>query len=275
MDLKRKETNILSYVILIFGSIIVLFPFIWMVLTSFKSNNEIITQVPPTFLPEEFSLDGYVMVFTKAPFVRWILNSLIVAGAITVSGVFTSALAGYIYAKFDFAGKKFTFTLILATLMIPFEVIMIPEYLIVSRLRMLNSLKALVIPSLVTAFGIFMCKQFCEGIPNELIEAGRIDGASEFRIFRKLIFPEIKPAISALTIFTFMGSWNNYMWPLVVVNDIEKMPASLAIDFFNGAHRTQPSTVISASILILIPILIVYLIFQKQFVEGLTMTGMK
>lgn len=271
----RNRTSITAYIILIIGSVIVLFPFIWMVLTSFKSNGEIITQIPPTFFPEKFDLGGYTMVFTEAPFMRWVANSLIVSGCVTVSGVFTSALAGYIYAKFDFVGKKFTFFLILATLMIPFEVIMIPEYLIISKLGMLNSLKALVLPSLVTAFGIFLCKQFCEAIPNELIEAGRIDGASEFRIFAKLIIPEIKPALSALTIFTFMGSWNNYMWPLIVVNDINKMPASLAIDFFNGAHRTQPATVISASILIMIPILIVYLIFQKQFIEGLTMTGMK
>lgn len=273
--MNRNKTSIPAYIILIIGSLFVLFPFVWMVLTSFKSNSEIMTQVPPTFLPTKFSLEGYITVFTKAPFLRWILNSLIVAGCITVAGVLTSALAGYIYAKFEFKGKKLTFTLILATLMIPFEVIMIPEYLIIANLGMLNSLKALVIPSLVTGYGIFMCKSFCEAIPNEMIEAGRIDGASEFRIFRQLIFPEIKPALSALTIFTFMGSWNNYMWPLIVVNDTDKMPAALAIDFFNGAHRTQPSTVISASILILIPILIVYLIFQKQFVEGLSMTGMK
>jgi multiple sugar transport system permease protein len=275
IKLKSDKTRKPIYIFLIFGSLIMLLPFVWMILTSFKDNSEIITKIPPTFLPDKIYLGGYEKVFSGAPFIRWLFNSLVVAFFITGSTIFTSALVGYIYAKFEFIGKKVTFFMILATLMIPFEVIMIPEYMIISRLGMLNSLKALVIPSLVSAFGIFLCKQFCEGIPNDLIDAGRIDGATEFTIFSKLIVPEIKPALSALTIFTFMGSWNNYMWPLIVINDINKMPASLAIDFFNGMHRTQPSTVISASVLILIPILIVYLIFQKQFIEGLTLTGMK
>jgi multiple sugar transport system permease protein len=273
--LKIGKTSKLTYIFLTFGAIVMLFPFVWMILTSFKDNREIITKIPPTLFPEKLYLGGYEKVFTGAPFLRWLANSLIVGFLITVSAIFTSALVGYIYAKFEFIGKKVTFVIILATLMIPFEVIMIPEYMIISKLGMLNSLKAVVIPSLVSAFGIFLCKQFCEAIPNDLIDAGRIDGASEFAIFLKLIIPEIKPALSALTIFTFMGSWNNYMWPLIVINDINKMPASLAIDFFNGMHRTQPSTVISASVLIMIPILVVYFIFQKQFIEGLTLTGMK
>lgn len=273
--MKNNKTNRLTYIFLLFGSIFVLLPFIWMILTSFKDNKEIITKIPPTFFPDNFYIGGYKKVFEGAPFIRWILNSLFVAFCITIATVFTSSLVGYIYAKFQFFGKKISFVIILITLMVPFEVIMIPEYMIISRLHLLNSLSALIIPSLVSGFGIFLCRQFCESIPNDLIDAARIDGASEFGIFTRIIIPEIKPAISALTIFTFMGSWNNYMWPLIVINDTNKMPASLAIDFFNGVHRTQPSTVMAASVLIMIPILIVYLIFQKQFIEGLALTGMK
>lgn len=273
--MKSRKSKFIIYVFLIIGTLVVLVPFIWMILTSFKDNKEILIKIPPTFFPEKFYFGGYTKVITGAPFFTWVFNSLFVAVCITAATVFTSALVGYIYAKFDFVCKRISFIIILATLMVPFEVIMIPEYIIIAKLGLLNSLKALIIPSLVSAFGIFLCKQFSESLPNDLISAGRIDGSSEFGIFIKIVVPEIRPAMSALAIFSFMGSWNNYMWPLIVISDINKMPVSLAIDYFNGIHRTQPTTVMSAAVLVMVPVLIVYLIFQRQFIEGLALTGIK
>jgi len=255
--------------------VVAVFPFLWMVLSSFKTNREILLTVPPTFLPAAFYTGGYLKVLFDAPFFRWMLNSLFIGVTTTAAVVFTSALVGYIYAKFQFFGKRTSFAIILLTLMIPFEVIMIPEFLIVSGLGLLNSLSGIIVPSLVSAFGIFMCRQFCESVPGELLDAGRIDGASELGIFLRIIVPEITPAMSALTIFTFMGSWNNYVWPLIVINDQVKMPVSLAISYFNGAHMVHPSYVMAAAVLIVLPVLVVYLVFQRQFVEGLALSGIK
>jgi multiple sugar transport system permease protein len=271
----RHTKGAAAFIFLVIGAVVVLFPFIWMLLNAFKTNRELLLTVPPTFLPATVYLGGFAKVLTGSPFLRWTLNSLIVAVSVTAAVVYTSALAGYIYAKFDFMLKKTTFLIVLATLMIPFEVIMIPEYLIVSRLGLLNRLGGLVVPSLVSAFGIFMCRQFCESLPNDLMDAGRIDGASEHGIFHRLVMPEIGPAMSALTIFTFMGTWNNYVWPLIVIDDILKMPVSLAISYFNTMHATRPAFVMAAALLIMVPVLVVYLIFQRRFIEGLTLTGMK
>jgi multiple sugar transport system permease protein len=273
--MKVRKAGAASYIFLGVGAIVAVFPFLWMVLNSFKSNREIMLTVPPTFFPAAFYTGGYLKILFDAPFLRWTLNSLIIAATTTVAVVFTSALVGYIYAKFKFFGKRASFAVILATLMIPFEVIMIPEFLIVSGLRLLNSLAGVIVPSLVSAFGIFMCRQFCESVPSELLDAGRIDGATELGIFLRIIVPEITPAMSALTIFNFMASWNNYVWPLIVINDVKKMPVSLAISYFNGAHVVHPSYVMAAAVLIVLPVLVVYLIFQRQFVEGLALSGLK
>jgi multiple sugar transport system permease protein len=273
--MKIRRAGVFTYLFLSVGTGVAIFPFLWMILNSFKTNKEILLTVPPTFFPAAFYTGGYLKVLFEAPFLRWTLNSLFIAAVTTAAVVFTSALVGYIYAKFRFFGKKASFIVILATLMIPFEVIMIPEFLIVSRLGLLNKLAGVIVPSLASAFGIFMCRQFCESVPSDLIDAGRIDGSSELGIFLRIIVPEITPAMSALTIFNFMASWNNYVWPLIVINDVKKMPVSLAISYFNGIHAVHPSYVMAAAVLIMLPVLIVYLIFQRRFVEGLALSGLK
>ena len=273
--MKIRRAGLFTHLFLAVGAAVARFPFLWMILNSFKTNREILLTVPPTFFPATFYTGGYLKVLFDAPFLRWTLNSLFIAAVTTAAVVFTSALVGYVYAKFQFIGKKASFIVILATLMIPFEVIMIPEFLVVSWLGLLNSLAGVIVPSLVSAFGIFMCRQFCESVPGDLMDAGRIDGASELGIFLRIIVPEITPAMSALTIFNFMASWNNYVWPLIVINDVKKMPVSLAISYFNGIHAVHPSYVMAAAVLIMLPVLIVYLIFQRQFVEGLALSGLK
>lgn len=273
--MRRKKWSwpyFLLFSTLLAGSVLMFIPYLWMVLTSFKSNAEILTSTNH-LLPQEPTLDGYRKVLRDAPFFRWFINSVSTAVIITLGAVFSSALAGYVFAKFRFRGKRLLFVVILATMMVPFQIVMIPTYIIVSKLNLVNDLSAIVIPYLVSAFGIFLARQFIEGIPGELIEAARMDGASEFRTFWSLILPQIKPALSALAIFTFMAAWNNYLWPLIILNEETKMTVPLALVFFNGQNVVNYNVVMSAAVLIMIPVVVIFLIFQKQFIKGLTITG--
>ncbi|GMX66126.1 carbohydrate ABC transporter permease [Paenibacillus elgii] len=260
--------------VLTVAACIMLLPYLWMVLSSLKSNMEIISATP-TLLPEQPSFAGYETVFREAPFWRWLVNSAVTSVLVTAATLFTSALAGYIFAKYEFPGKKVLFVLVLGTMMIPFQVIMIPTYLIISKLGLINHLAAVILPNLVSSYGVFLAKQFIEDIPKDLMEAARIDGAGELKVMWRIITPLIMPMLSALGIFTFMASWNNYLWPLIVLNDTDNMTVPLALVFFNGAHTVNYNVVMSAAVLITVPVIIVFLIFQKQFIKGLTMTGMK
>ena len=275
--MNRKKIDIpyiILFVVMAVASLLMVIPYLWMVLLSFKSNIEILTN-PTVLLPQNPTLEGYHKVFNEAPFMRWLLNSLLTSGVITFGMLFTSSLAGYIFAKFTFRGKNTIFIVIIATMMVPFQVVMIPIYLIISKLGLVNNLASIVIPSLVGAFGIYLCKQFIEAIPKDFIEQARIDGASEARTYFSLILPQITPVLSALGIFTFMSSWNNYLWPLIVLNDENKMTVPLALVFFNSRHAVNYNVVMSAAVLIMIPVFIVFLIFQKQFVKGMTLSGIK
>ncbi len=271
---KWKWSYMLLFTTLLIGSLLMFVPYLWMILTSFKSNSEILT-ASNHLLPQEPTLSGYKKVLGEVPFFRWFLNSLSTSAIVTIGAMFTSALAGYIFAKFRFRGKRLVFVVILATMMVPFQIVMVPTYIIISKLNLVNDLSAIVIPYLVSAFGVFLAKQFIEAIPNELIEAARMDGASEFRTFWSLVLPQIKPALSALAIFSFMAAWNNYLWPLIILNEESKMTVPLALVFFNGQNVVNYNVVMSAAVLIMIPVVIIFLIFQKQFIKGLTMTGFK
>ncbi|MEC0244284.1 carbohydrate ABC transporter permease [Paenibacillus chitinolyticus] len=261
-------------IVLAAAGCLMLLPYLWMVLSSLKSNMEIVSG-SHTLFPQEASLEGYRTVLMDAPFVRWLLNSAVTSVVITAATLFTSALAGYIFAKHEFKGKKILFLLILATMMIPFQVVMIPTYLITAKLGLVNHLLAIILPNLVSSYGVFLAKQFIEDIPQDLLDAARIDGAGELRLMVRIITPLIFPMLSALGIFTFMNSWNNYLWPLIVLDDTRKMTVPLALVYFNGTHTVNYNVVMSAAVLITIPVIIVFLIFQKQFIKGLTMTGMK
>lgn len=220
-------------------------------------------------------VSGYKKVLTEAPFMTWLWNSLFSSVVSTAIVVFTSCLGGYIFGKFNFKGKNFLFVCVLITMMVPFQVTMIPTYIICSKLNILNSMSALIIPFMVSGFGIFLCRQFAESIPNDILEAARIDGAGEWRIFFGIVIHTIKPAIAALCIFIFMGRWNDYLWPLIAIVDEDKMTLPLALNFFNSSLLTDYCTSMSAGVLVMIPIIIIYFIFQKQFIEGITMTGIK
>jgi multiple sugar transport system permease protein len=264
----------LLYAALALGAFLMAAPLLMMVLTSFKTSSEAL-RVPPTILPANPTLNSYHTVLTDAPFFTWFRNSVIVSVSVTALVLFTSSLAGYVFAKFSFPGRSILFMLLLMTLMVPFPVILVPIYLIVSKLHLLNSLLALIVPGMVSAFGIFLMRQFAAAIPDDLIDAARIDGASEFLIYWKLIRPQLGPAFATLGIFTFMASWNDYLWPLVAINDQDKMTLPLALAFFNTAHTTRYDLVMAASVLVILPIIVVFLFFQRQFINAMVLSGLK
>jgi multiple sugar transport system permease protein len=255
-------------------TIIFVMPLAMMVLSSFKSTAEIL-RVPPTLLPQAPTLDNFRTVLTEAPYGLWYRNSLVVATAVTAMAIFTSAVGGYIFAKFEFPLKQPLFILILITLMIPFPVLLIPNYIIANRLGVLNSLWALVLPGMVSAFGIFLIRQFAAGIPRDLIEAARLDGASEWTIFGRIVLPLLRPALAALGVFTFLASWNDYLWPLVAINDLDKSTLPLALTFFNSVHSTRYDLVMAAATMAVVPVLVVFLLFQRHIVKALVLAGMR
>jgi multiple sugar transport system permease protein len=266
--------TITLYLVLSLGAIVMLTPLFQMITTSFKTSGEAL-RVPPTLLPAHPSLEAYHTVLTQAPFGLWFRNSVIVAVSVTALILFTSSLAGYIFAKFKFPGRDLLFTLLLGTLMVPFPVVLIPIYLIVNNLHLLNTLFALIVPSTVSAFGIFLMRQFIAAIPDDLIDAARLDGASEFGIYWRLIRPQLGPAMGALGIFTFLASWNDYLWPLIAINDQDKMTLPLALAFFNSSHATRYDLVMAAAVLIVLPVIAAFLFFQRQFINALVLSGMK
>ena len=274
--LRSTLSKVLLYVFLISGLTVTMLPFVWMILGSFKSSTEII-RIPPSFWPKNPSLNSFRTILTdpSVPLERFYLNSLVVAISTVVMGLFTSSLAGYIFAKYRFAGQDLMFNFILATMMVPFQVLMIPSYLILAKLGLINTLWALILPGAMDAFGIFMMKQFVEGLPSELMDAGRIDGASEFGIYWRIMLPQLGPALATLGILRFMWSWNNYLWPLVVITSNERRTLPIMLTWYNSAHSRRVDLTMAASVLVVVPILIIYSFFQRWIVQGMAMSGLK
>jgi multiple sugar transport system permease protein len=245
-------------------------------MTSLKPASEIV-RIPPTFFPEQWTLNSYQTIFNdpKVPLARFYLNSLLVSVGRVVITLFTSSLAGYIFAKFVFRGKNLLFGFILVQLMIPFQVVMIPAYLILVQLRLIDSLWGLVIPSMIDAFGIFLMRQFISTFPNDLIDAARIDGASEFGVYWRIVIPNLGAPLATLGIFTFMATWNDYLWPLIVITTHEKRTLPLLLTWYTSQHGQRYDLTMAASILVLLPILVAYIFFQRWIVRGIALTGMK
>jgi multiple sugar transport system permease protein len=266
----------LVYVILLAGATFTLLPFIWIILTSFKPSSEIV-RMPPTFFPEKWTLKSYQTIFTdpRVPLARFYFNSTFVTVMRVLITLFTSSLAGYIFCKYRFWGKNILFVLILAQLMVPFQVIMIPEYLILVKLKLIDNLWGLIIPGMVDAFGIFLMRQFIEAIPDEMIDAGRIDGASDFGIYWRIVLPQLGPSLAALGIFTFLAVWNDYLFPLIVITTTEKRTLPLLLTWYSSQHSTRYDLTMAASVLVMLPILLVYVIFQRWIVRGVALTGFK
>ncbi|MGQ9629548.1 MAG: carbohydrate ABC transporter permease [bacterium] len=249
-------------------------PFLWMFLSSFKSSSEII-RIPPTFIPERPILRTYITVLRELDFIRYFVNSIIVSTAITAVVLFTSSLVGFVFAKFRFPGREAIFLAIISTMMIPFAVVVIPLYLLMAQLRWVDRYIGLIVPMFISAFGIFLMRQFIDGIPMALLEAAKIDGANEWWMYFRVVVPLSKSAFSALGIFVFMWSWNNLFWPLIVTVSPEMRTLTLGVATLQWEHGIRYDVVITGAAIATIPVLIVYSFAHKNFVKGLTLTGLK
>ena len=266
----------LRYGVLLLGLSVTLLPFLYALLSSLKTPAEII-KVPPTFFPVAPTFNNFTTIFTdpNVTLGTFFFNSSFVAFARVGITLFTSSLAGYIFARYEFSGKRLMFGILMAQIMIPFQMIMIPLYLILVKLQLIDTLWGLIIPAMIDAFGIFMMRQFIESIPREIVDAGRIDGASEFRIYRDLILPQLSAPLASLGIFTFMATWNDYLWPLIVITTHERRTLPLLLTWYSNQHGSRPGLTMAASVIVLLPILLIYIIFQRQIVANAATTGLK
>jgi len=269
---KRRAARGLLYLILLVGGLGMIFPFIWMIVSSIKNAQDIYTL---SLIPDSPTLDNYSEVLEQTSYTRWFLNSLIVATITTASVAFFDSLAGYTLAKFRFPGSFLIFILILSTLMVPTEMLVIPWYMMSIEFGWTDSYWGIMFPGVISAFGVFLMRQFFTGVPNDLLDAARIDGFSEFQIFWKIALPLVKPAVSALCIFTFLGNWNAYIWPLIVVRSEDMRTLPVGIAFFSSEAQSSFHLIMAAAALATIPVLIVFIIFQKQIIKGIVLTGIK
>jgi multiple sugar transport system permease protein len=249
-------------------------PLAWMVVTSLQTLDET-RHFPPKLLPESAQFGNYTEVLQRAPFGRWFLNTLIVTLLCVAGNLLFCSLAAYAFARIRFFGREVVFVLILATLMIPFQVIIIPTFLIVRSLHLIDTLGALVLPNLAGAFGIFMLRQFFRTLPIELEEAARIDGASRLGILFKIVLPLSGPALATLAVITFMWTWNDFLWPLITIYDDQNMTLQLGLATFQGAHQTNTNLLMAANVMSMLPVLLLFFVAQRYFIRGIATTGLK
>jgi len=254
-------------------SVVMLLPYVWMLLNSFKTMAEI--NKANTFLPAVWTTQNYSKVFQTVPILFWFRNSVLVAGSATIIMLFTSSIVGYVFAKYRFRGKLVIFWFIMATMMVPAQATMIPSFLLINGLGLYDKLPSLVIPGMVGGFGIFLCRQFIEDVPDSLCEAAHIDGARDFYIYSRIIIPLIRPALGALAIFTFLQNWNEFMLPLIYINNPLNMTLALAISFFSNQRASDIGAIMAAATLVMMPVSVVFLVLQRQFIKGIAITGMK
>ena len=263
------------YLLLIIGILLMVGPFLWMLLGSLKTQGEFLVS-PPTFLPNAPTTDNYDRLFTQLDFPRFFFNSSLVAIVVTVGNVLFCPMLGYALAKLEWRGKRLVMGLVLATLMVPAGITLIPNFVLMANLGLVNTYPGLILPFLVGPFGVFLTRQFMFGIPDELLEAARIDGANEWRIFWQIIIPLTIPVLATLGILTFLGSWNNFIYPLVMAQEPEMytLPVALAT-FATGDHQSDHGMLMAGSVVLVVPVLIIFILFQRWITEGIATTGLK
>ncbi len=271
---KRKISSVTLNSFLLVCSIATILPFLWMLSSSFKTNIEI-SVLEQHFLPQSATVQNYINAIQKMNFLRYFANSLIYAIILCVITIYTSTLAGFVLCKYRFRGRGFLFGAILATMMVPGVVTIIPRYSIMQWAGWLDTYQALIVPSIFTSFGIFMMRQSCTGIPDEMLEAARIDGANEFYIFHRIVFPMLRNAISSIAIFQFLWAWEDYLWPYLMLRSEIKQLLSVALNMFSGRYSTDYAGLFAATSIAIIPVVICYLIFQRRFIEGIASSAVK
>ena len=255
-------------------ALVFVLPLVQMVLTSFMSDADI-NRFPPQLIPTSLHLAGYVGLFTEAPILRWLLNTVIVSTISIVAHLVLCSMAGYGFARLKFPGRSFGFLAIVATIMIPPQLLMIPTYLMFARLGVVDTLAAAFVPWLASAFGIFLMRQFFLSLPRELEDAGRIDGCTTFGVFWRIVLPLAKPALATLAIFTLLGSWNDLVWPLIAISDEHKYTLQLGLTSFQGTRRTQWSLLMAGNVVATLPLIAGFVAAQRHFIATMTFSGLK
>ena len=272
--IRQGLSLIALYGLVIGGAVLAALPFVWMVSTSFKPEAEVF-RFPPRFIPETITISNYVRLFSRLNFTRYFFNTALVAVSITLASLFINSLAGYAFAKIKFRGRDVMFVSVLATMMVPGSVTVIPAFLLIKSLGMVNTYAGLILPGLASAFGIFLMRQFIMTIPDELIEAAQIDGASEFWIFANVILPLAAPALATLALFTFLGSWNNFFWPLIIATDESMYTLPVAIAVLSGQHGGEFALQMAGATVVITPILVLFILLQRYYISGIALTGLK
>ncbi len=263
------------YIVLSLGAVLMALPFLWTVLSSLKNMGQTFA-VPPKIIPDPFVWENYPESLQALPFGRAYFNSFYIAAVVVAVQLLTASMAGYAFAKLKFKGHNLLFVLFLATMMIPSQVTMIPLFVIMKNLGLLGSHMSLILPAaLFNAFGVFLMRQFIAALPDELEEAAIIDGAPVPVIFFKIVLPLVKPSLAAFGIFVFLGQWNNFLYPLIFLNKTESFTVPLLLNFFKGTYATDYPLLMAGTVISILPVLVVYMFFQKQIIQGIAVTGMK
>lgn len=270
---KGKITSVILFIILAIGAVIILFPIAWMLSTALKSAPEV-AQYPPKLLPDKLLFENFAIAWGKAPFTRYTINTLIIVVFTIIGNVFVNSFVAYGFAKIDFAGKKLLFRIVLATMMIPGFVTLVPTYVIFSKLQWVDTYLPLIVPAFCgNAFHIFMMRQFYRTIPNELLEAARVDGAGHFYIWGKLMMPLVKPVMATVALISFKGAWSDFQGPLLYLSSKSKYTLQLGLQVFKGQGYTEWNYLMAISFLSMIPILLLFFCFQNYFIEGMNVGG--
>jgi len=271
---KIKPSKIILFIVILLVSIIMIIPFVWMISSSFKYNTEIFTY-PINWIPKIFRWENYQKVWTKIPFSTYFLNSLKLAVIVTIGQLIVCSLAAYSFSKLHYPGRDFLFLLYLGTMMVPWQAIMIPQFMVVRELGVYNTHWSLILINLFSAFGVFLLRQFMMSIPEDLSEAARIDGCSEFGTYRKIILPMCKPGIATLVVFTFNFMWNDYLAPMIYIDDDKLKTIQIGLASFRTLYKTDYGLLMAGTVCALIPMLIIYCFAQKYLVDGMSYTGVK
>ena len=272
--MRRKVYTITLNVILLLLGIITVYPFVWMLFSSFKVNKEIMA-LEQHLLPQVFTVENYINMNARFNFMRFFANSLLVTIVITLAVIYTSTICGFVLSKYKFKGRELLFGFVLSTMMIPWCGTIIPKYSMIQKFGWLDSYKALIIPAMFSGFGIFNMKQHIATLPDEILEAARIDGANEFFIFHRIIFPMAKNGISSIAIFQFLWAWEDYLWPYLIISTKEKQLLAVGLKMFSGQYSTDYGALFAATAISIIPVLLIYIIFQKQFIAGVASAAVK
>lgn len=273
MKLSKKSNLAMLLAFLVVGFVFLL-PFLWMTFSSIKPE-ALIRGNPEKLFPTSVTLDNYRSLFSQIPFFRFLTNSFIFAGGVTLSSLLLDSMAGYAFAKLPFKGSSVLFILVLVTMMVPFQITMIPLYLIMNKFQILNTYAGLMLPRLANAFGIYFMRQSFLSIPNELMDAGRIDGVGETGIFFRIMIPVVVASLSTLGVFHFMYNWNDFLWPMLMTNTVEMQTLPVGLALFQGEHVMEHGPMFAGAVLSIVPILVIFLAAQKTFIKGIALSGIK